>query len=153
MLKKKDKLYYARILPNSFTFDVCELIIRTVTDEWFVGIDKHDKHAYLFSNNEIGEIYKSYSNYGFTETAGYNSDETFKNALIEFGQQHHSKGFDILMLAFEGYPIHQIQDLYELSDEEQKDRICCPYCNRFPFISEEIQIEEIVRIICFKRGE
>ena len=55
MLKKKDKLYYARILPNSFTFDVCELIIRTVNDEWFVGIDKHDKHAYLFSNNEIGE--------------------------------------------------------------------------------------------------
>lgn len=26
-----------------------------MTDEWFVGIDKHDKHAYLFSNNEIGE--------------------------------------------------------------------------------------------------
>ena len=42
---------------------------------------------------------------------------------------------------------------YELSDEEQKDSICCPYCNRFPFISEEIQIEEIVRIICFKRDE
>ena len=56
MLKKKDKLYYARILPSSYTFDVCELIIRTVTDDWFVGIDKHDKHAYLFSYNDIGKI-------------------------------------------------------------------------------------------------
>ena len=65
----------------------------------------------LLTDNEIGEIYKSYSNYGFTEAAGYNSDETFRNALIEYGQHHHSKGFDILMLAFEGYLIHQIQDL------------------------------------------
>lgn len=56
MLKKKDKLYYARILPNSFTFDICELIIRTVTEDWFVGIDKHDKHAYLFSYNDIEKI-------------------------------------------------------------------------------------------------
>ena len=72
----------------------------------------------LLTDNEIGEIYKSYSNCGFTEAAGYNSDETFRNALIEYGQHHHSKGFDILMLAFEGYPLHQIQDLYELTDEE-----------------------------------
>lgn len=41
---------------------------------------------------------------------------------------------------------------YELTEEEQKDTICCPYCKKFPFISEEIQTEEIVRIICFKRG-
>ena len=41
----------------------------------------------------------------------------------------------------------------ELTEEEQKDTIKCPYCNQFPFVSEEIQVEEIVRIICFKRGD
>lgn len=41
---------------------------------------------------------------------------------------------------------------YGLSEEEQKDSICCPHCNQFPFISEEIQVEEVVRIICFKKS-
>lgn len=41
----------------------------------------------------------------------------------------------------------------ELTEEEQKDTIKCPHCNQFPFISEEIQVEEIVRIICFKRSD
>lgn len=52
-MKKKDIVYYARIIPNSDTYDVCELIIRTVENDWFVGIDKRDKHAYLFSNNAL----------------------------------------------------------------------------------------------------
>ena len=38
-LKKKDRLYYARIIPNSGIYDVCELIIRTVAEDYFVGID------------------------------------------------------------------------------------------------------------------
>ena len=41
----------------------------------------------------------------------------------------------------------------ELSEEEQKNTIRCPYCNQFPFVSEEIQTDNIVRIICFKRSE
>ena len=41
----------------------------------------------------------------------------------------------------------------ELSEEEQKDTISCPYCKQFPFVSEEIQTYNIVRIICFKRSE
>lgn len=56
MLKKKDKVYYARIVPASNMYDVCELTIRTVEDNWFVGIDKHDRHAYLFYNSDIGNI-------------------------------------------------------------------------------------------------
>lgn len=39
----------------------------------------------------------------------------------------------------------------ELSEEEQKNTIRCPYCKQFPFESEEIQTEEVVRIICFKK--
>lgn len=55
-LKKKDKMYYARILPKADVYDVCELTIRTVEDDWFVGIDKHDKHAYIFNNPDIDKI-------------------------------------------------------------------------------------------------
>ena len=53
-LKRKDIVYYARIIPNTGIYEVCELFVRTVTDDYFVGIDKRDKHAYLFGYNAIG---------------------------------------------------------------------------------------------------
>lgn len=56
MLKREDIVYYSRITPNCGIYDVCELKIRTVHDDWFVGIEKHDKHAYLFNNSDIGKI-------------------------------------------------------------------------------------------------
>ena len=40
---------------------------------------------------------------------------------------------------------------YGLTEEEQKDTIKCPYCQQYPVVSEEIQVEEIVRIIFFKK--
>lgn len=55
-LKKKDRLFYARILPPVRVYEVCEVIIRTIKDTWFVGIDKRDKHAYLFYYKDIGSI-------------------------------------------------------------------------------------------------
>lgn len=55
MLKKKDIVYFARIIPNLGVYDVCELIVRTVADTWFVGLDKHDKHAFLLDNSCIGK--------------------------------------------------------------------------------------------------
>ena len=54
-LKIKNHLYYARIIPKSGIYDVCELIIRTITDDYFVGIDKRDKHAFLFGYNAIDD--------------------------------------------------------------------------------------------------
>lgn len=56
MLKKKDKVYYARIIPTVGIYEVCELKIRTVKDNWFVGVDKRDKRAYLFANSEIDNL-------------------------------------------------------------------------------------------------
>lgn len=53
--KKKDILYYARIIPQTGIYEVCELSVRTVEDAYFVGTDKHDKHAYLFSYSAIGK--------------------------------------------------------------------------------------------------
>ena len=54
-LKQKDVVYYARIIPTSSIYEVCELIIRTVKDTWFVGIDKRDKHAYLLNYSAFGK--------------------------------------------------------------------------------------------------
>ena len=50
-----DIVYYARIIPTLGIYDVCELKIRTVTDTYFVGMDKRDKRAYLFSYNAVGK--------------------------------------------------------------------------------------------------
>ena len=55
-LKRKDIIYYARIIPTSSIYEVCELIIRTVEDNWFAGIDKRDKRAYIFSDSDINKI-------------------------------------------------------------------------------------------------
>lgn len=54
-LKKKDIVYYARIVPNTSIYDLCELKIRTVEDSYFVGVDKSDKHAYLLNYDSIGK--------------------------------------------------------------------------------------------------
>ena len=48
-INKKDKLYYARIIPSTGIYEVCELTVRTITDSWFSGVDKRDKHVYLFN--------------------------------------------------------------------------------------------------------
>lgn len=55
-LKRKDHLYYARIIPKTKIYEVCEVIVRTVRDTWFVAIDKRDKRAYLFNNIDIDNI-------------------------------------------------------------------------------------------------
>lgn len=55
-LKKKDRLFYARIIPRTRIYVVCELIIRTIEDTYFVAIDKKDKHAYLFTYEDIDII-------------------------------------------------------------------------------------------------
>lgn len=55
-LKNKDRLFYARIIPRTRIYEVCELIIRTIEDTYFVAIDKKDKHAYLFTYEDIDII-------------------------------------------------------------------------------------------------
>lgn len=55
-LKKKDILYYARIIPETRIYEVCEVVVRTIRDTWFVTVDKRDKRAYLFNNTDIENI-------------------------------------------------------------------------------------------------
>ena len=54
-LTKGQKLYYSKIHPSANTFDVCDLTVRTVSRTYFTAVDKHDKHAYLFSYSDIGQ--------------------------------------------------------------------------------------------------
>lgn len=55
-VKEKDTLYYARIVPKTRIYEVCEVIVRTVRDTWFVTVDRRDKRAYLFNNSDIDNI-------------------------------------------------------------------------------------------------
>lgn len=53
-----DIVYYAQIMPTIPLFEVIELKVRTINetnsnDRWFVGIDKHSKHAYMFESDSI----------------------------------------------------------------------------------------------------
>lgn len=54
-LNKGDKLYYARVQYTTGVYDLCELIVRTVADTYFVGTDKKDKRAYLLGYDSLGE--------------------------------------------------------------------------------------------------
>lgn len=53
---KGQEVYWARIMPKYGTYDVIDLKLRTVNDEWFCGTDKATKQAHLFDNASIGEI-------------------------------------------------------------------------------------------------
>ena len=39
---------------------------------------------------------------------------------------------------------------YELSEEEMMERVRCPICKQFPFKHKEVQVYDVVRVVCFK---
>lgn len=56
VINKGDILYYSRVNPKAGIYDLCELKIRTVTDTYFVGVDKKDKQAHIFGYNALNSI-------------------------------------------------------------------------------------------------
>lgn len=42
---------------------------------------------------------------------------------------------------------------YELTEAEMMEDIRCPICGEFPFKHKEVQVYDIVRVVCFKAGE
>ena len=54
-LTKGQVLYYARIMPTVGLYEILELKIRTVEDDYFVGTEKNTKHAYLFGYSTINK--------------------------------------------------------------------------------------------------
>lgn len=55
-IKRSDFVYYARMLPTVGLYEVIDLKVRTVADDFFVGIENRTKHAYLLKINDIGKI-------------------------------------------------------------------------------------------------
>lgn len=41
---------------------------------------------------------------------------------------------------------------YELTEEEARETLRCPRCRKFPFHNQELQVYDIVRVVCFKEG-
>ena len=48
-------VYYCEVLPNVGVYEIIELIIRTVGDGYYVGVDEKTKQAQLFTTNMIDE--------------------------------------------------------------------------------------------------
>jgi len=42
---------------------------------------------------------------------------------------------------------------YELLEEEKSETIRCPHCKQFPFKSQEIQVQTIVRVVFFTEND
>lgn len=42
---------------------------------------------------------------------------------------------------------------YDLSEGEMLETITCPHCKQFPFKSTEMQVYDVVRVVCFKTEE
>ena len=53
IIKRGDVIYYAQCLEPVSVFEILELTVRTVEDTWFVGIEKKEKQALLFSMKDI----------------------------------------------------------------------------------------------------
>lgn len=52
-IKKSDIIYYARVMPTVGLYEIVELKVRTVTEDYIVGIDKNTKHAFMFYFDDI----------------------------------------------------------------------------------------------------
>ena len=55
-LKKNDKIFYLRKIPEQDINEVLRLTIRTVGEDYYVGIEEKEKHAFLFHYKDIGEL-------------------------------------------------------------------------------------------------
>ena len=54
-LHKGRVFYYAQIMPTIPQFEVVECRVRTITETYFVGIEKRTEHAMLFDNVRLGK--------------------------------------------------------------------------------------------------
>lgn len=55
-LNKNSTVYFVKISPNPELTDIYDLHIRTVADDYYVGLDSTTtKHAYIFSDRDINE--------------------------------------------------------------------------------------------------
>ena len=55
-MNKGDKIYYARIIQNVGIYEVIDLKVRMISDDWFSATEKRTHKAFIFSNKDIGVI-------------------------------------------------------------------------------------------------
>jgi hypothetical protein len=48
-----EKLYYARIMPTIGVYDVIDMKVRTVGEDWFVCTEEKTKHAFYFNEKDF----------------------------------------------------------------------------------------------------
>ena len=56
MIKRGDIFFWARIHPTLGVYDVLEVKVRTVADNWFVAIEKREKQVQLFYYSDIDTV-------------------------------------------------------------------------------------------------
>lgn len=54
-LNKGDILFYIRFMPSVDISEICEVKIRTIENNYFVGIGNTDKRAFLFGYDELNK--------------------------------------------------------------------------------------------------
>ena len=48
-------MYYARILPRTDTYEVCEIRLRTIEETWFTGCDTRSQTTYIFNRDQLDQ--------------------------------------------------------------------------------------------------
>lgn len=51
-----ERIYFARAVPLCDIYDVIELNVRTVKNNWFVGVDTNTHQAFPFDTSDIGTL-------------------------------------------------------------------------------------------------
>lgn len=54
-MEKGDVVFLCDVVPNCNTYEVIELIIRTVGDDYAVGVDNKTKQAHLFKYDMLDQ--------------------------------------------------------------------------------------------------
>lgn len=54
-MEKGDRVYYCEVVPNCSIYEVLELVIRTVADNYYVGVDHKTNQAHIFTNDMINQ--------------------------------------------------------------------------------------------------
>ena len=84
-MKKKDVIYFARILPRVGIYEVYDLTVRMVAETWFSATDKRTKQTFLFNDKDIGKrvFYKREEALDLVKAAEKNKKEINEESYYE----------------------------------------------------------------------
>lgn len=56
MIEQNNIVYFARVVPLCDIYETLQLTIRTVHENWFVGVDTSTRQAFPFDRDDIGVL-------------------------------------------------------------------------------------------------